>query len=140
MMKRLLIILFLPLLLSSCKTGDLLTLYSEQTYTESIGSTAPETTEITEDTGNIVLESMTNEVTAGDIATVTVKGEAGKEYSISVFYGSGISEASGLENKVADGSGRVSWSWRVGARTKSGSYKIEIRAVDALLTLYFTVV
>ena len=87
-MKRLLIILFLPLLLSSCKTGDLLTLYSEQTYTESISGTAPETTEIKVDTGNIVLESMTNEVTAGDLATVTVKGEAGKEYSISVFYSS----------------------------------------------------
>lgn len=138
-MKKLLILLIIPLLLCSCRTGDLLTLYTDDGYGGSDNQSGVSTSSPTP-SGAITLVSMTEEVNAGDVATVTVMGEANKKYSITVHYSSGESVASGLESKTSSSDGTVSWSWKVGARTRAGSYKIEIRCENELLTLYFKVV
>lgn len=139
-MKKALLILLPLLLLTSCKTGDLLTVYSEQTYPDAAETTetAGSTSELP-DTGAVTLLSMTERVGQGEVASVEVRGEPNKEYSITVFYSSGPSTAAGLESKRSDANGCVSWSWRVGSRTRAGEYKIEITGENELLTLYFTV-
>lgn len=139
-MKKALLILLPLLLLTSCKTGDLLTVYSEQTYPDASASTeTAESSSAAVDTGTILLLSLTEKVGRGETASVEVIGEPNKEYSITVFYSSGPSTAAGLESKRSDANGCVSWSWRVGSRTRAGEYKIEITGENELLTLYFTV-
>lgn len=65
-------------------------------------------------------------VRPGEEAGLIIKGTPGVEYKINVYYSSGPSKAKGLEPKVADSGGNVSWSWMVGSRTKPGKYKIVI--------------
>lgn len=65
-------------------------------------------------------------VSPGQIASVTAKGAPGAPASIEVIYSSGPSKAAGLVNKTTDGNGNVSWSWKVGTKTKPGNYPIYI--------------
>lgn len=88
--------------------------------------------------GSLRLISLTETVEVSQTASVTVKGLPNTEYDITVTYSS-ESEAAGLENKVSDNDGTVSWSWRVGARTKPGRYTIDIRCHSEKITLYFEV-
>lgn len=73
-------------------------------------------------------------------ATVTIKGAPNTTYSITVYYKSGPSEAEGLEAKVSDGDGYVSWSWKVGGRTSEGTFRIVVSGGGVSETVYFTVV
>ena len=73
-------------------------------------------------------------------ATVEITGRPNTEYSIKVHYKSGPSKASGLEAKVSDANGYVTWTWRVGSNTAPGTYRIEISDGEESITLYFTVV
>lgn len=57
-------------------------------------------------------------------ATVSITGKPNAEYSITVYYSSGASEAAGLENKTSDSNGNVSWSWKIGGKTAPGTYRI----------------
>ncbi|MBA7653174.1 hypothetical protein ES703_61017 [subsurface metagenome] len=63
--------------------------------------------------------------------------------TITVYYKSGPSSASGLYGKTADSQGNVSWSWKVGTRTTPGSWRIVVTASldDETIsqTTYFTV-
>ena len=59
-------------------------------------------------------------------ARLRIKGSPNTAYSITVYYNSGPSTASGLYTKTSDSSGYVSWSWRVGGRTSAGTYKIVV--------------
>ncbi|MDI9498263.1 MAG: hypothetical protein QM270_07250 [Bacillota bacterium] len=60
-------------------------------------------------------------------ATVTIIGVPGERYSINVMSPSGNSlEADGLDAQVADDSGTVSWSWRVGGSTKTGTGTVTV--------------
>ena len=86
----------------------------------------------------LTLLSVSDPVKRGREATLTVQGTPNTTYSIAVYYATTASTASGLENKQADASGRVTWTWRVGTRTKAGSHRIEIRGGGELLTVYFT--
>jgi hypothetical protein len=65
-------------------------------------------------------------VSPGQIASVSTKGSPNAPASIQVIYSSGPSKAAGLISKTTDGSGNVSWSWKVGTRTKPGSYDVNI--------------
>lgn len=82
---------------------------------------------------------LTETVKRGEMATVTLRGIPGQTYVITVHYPSSISTASGLEPKIADENGEVSWSWRVGSRTSEGSHRIVIEGADQILTLSFAV-
>lgn len=74
-----------------------------------------------------------------ETATVTIQGLPNTTYSITVHYKSGPSAAEGLEDKTSDGSGQVSWSWKVGGRTSPGTFNITVSGGGETLTLPFTV-
>jgi len=105
-----------------------------------VSITDPEETETPSETqpNGITLLSLTETVKRGNQATVTVKGTPGMTYTITVHYATTISQASGLEPKMAGEDGTVSWTWRVGSRTNEGTHKIEIAGGDYTLTLTFT--
>ena len=96
-----------------------------------------ETTAVREP-GKIVVTYLTDSVKKGSKATLSVTGTPGVTYSIAVYYSSSVSAAKGLEPKSADSNGNVSWSWRVGSRTKPGKHKIVISGGGESITLYFT--
>lgn len=79
----------------------------------------------TED-GQIRLIELTDRIQRGKKAKVTICGMPNTEYTIKVRYSSGYSKASGLDPKFSDENGVCSWTWRVGAQTKPGSYQITI--------------
>ena len=97
----------------------------------------PETTAVREP-GKITVTYLTENVKKGGRATLSVAGTPGMTYSITVYYSSSVSAAKGLEPKSADSNGNVSWSWRVGSRTKPGKHKIVISGGGESITLYFT--
>ncbi len=92
---------------------------------------------------DLEIVSVTTPVPAGSNATLVVRTEAGAYCTITVIYKSGPSEAAGLSDKSADGSGKVSWSWKVGARTTPGTWEIVVTArvngVTTSKTTWFTV-
>lgn len=74
----------------------------------------------------LVVTSAPGTVSKGSTASISIKGKSNTQYSIAVHYSSGVSKASGLEAKASDANGNVSWSWKIGVRTKSGTYDIVI--------------
>ncbi len=86
----------------------------------------------------ITVVSYPKRIKNGETATLTIKGLPNTEYSIKVYYSSGASKAAGLENKISDSNGNVSWKWRIGSRTNEGEHKIEISGKDVSTVLYFT--
>mgnify|MGYP003906016161 CR=1 FL=1 len=78
-------------------------------------------------------------VKAGETATLTIQGEPKTQYRIEVYYKSGLSKAEGLEAKTSDADGKVSWSWKVGAKTAPGTYKIIITSDKGKKEIPFTV-
>ncbi len=85
------------------------------------------------------ITDMTGSVLQGNKATVVIEGKVNTKYSIGVYYNSGASTAKGLEDKISDGNGVISWTWIIGARTKPGDYKIIISGGEEMITVYFTV-
>ncbi len=131
------VILLIALILTSCRSGDLMTLYSEGETTAAVTTEA--VTEPPElPVGSLKLVALTETVSAGKKASVTVQGLPNTEYFITVTYTS-VSQAKGLEEKYSDEDGIVSWSWRVGNQTKPGKYTIEIQCKTEKITLYFNV-
>ena len=70
--------------------------------------------------------ALTASVARGATARLSIRTAGKADCSITVTYNSGPSQASGLVNKIADSSGRIMWSWKVGTRTARGSYPIDI--------------
>ena len=83
--------------------------------------------------------SITSPISAGSNATIKIKGTPNTNYSITVHYKSGPSTADGLNNKSSDSEGYVEWTWKVGSRTSSGSWRIVISSSVDSITEYFTV-
>lgn len=83
--------------------------------------------------------SVTSPVIGGNNATLTAKGKPGTEYDIRVVYSSGESSAEGLENKTAAADGTVSWTWKVGSRTKPGTYTITVKGGGETDTITITI-
>lgn len=90
-------------------------------------------------TYEIELISMTTPIPQGKTATVSVHGKANTEHSIKVMYSSGPSNAKGLESKMSDENGNVSWTWRIGASTAVGTYEVKITDGNQNLTLYIEI-
>lgn len=105
---------------------------------ETTASETATTVESREPTG-ISLDYLTTPIKINAKATVRIKGKPDTEYKISVFYSSAASTAKGLEAKISDGDGIVSWTWKVGARTKEGDFKIVISGGGETFTTYFRV-
>lgn len=85
----------------------------------------------------IVLEPGTIQRDSG--ATLSFMGDPDTLYSITVYVKSGASGAKGLEPKVSDGTGYVSWSWWVGSNSTPGTYKIVITSEDMVQILEYTI-
>jgi len=76
--------------------------------------------------GGLDILSVTSPISKGANATLTAKTSPNANCSITAYYKSGPSTAAGLVPKTADSSGMVSWIWKVGARTTSGTWRIVI--------------
>src|SRR5207247_3403049 len=73
---------------------------------------------------SIEITSLTSPVSPGSSARLEIQTAAGAVCNILVVYKSGPSQARGLEPKVADTRGQISWVWRVGTNTSSGKWRI----------------
>ena len=116
----------------------------------SIISTSTTTTQTTTITPTIPtsplslqIVSVTSPIAAGANATLSVKTEPGANCTITVYYKSGPSSATGLTPKTTDSNGNVSWTWEVGSNTTPGSWRIVVTASLGGQTVqqevYFTV-
>lgn len=77
---------------------------------------------------SLQIVSVTSPVKTGASATLTAKTSPGAECTITVYYKSGASTASGLVKKSADTNSNVSWTWNTSSNTTPGSYKIVVTA------------
>ena len=79
-------------------------------------------------TGQLAISvvSLTSPIKPGATASLTIQTLPGAACSIQVHYKSGPSGAAGLGAKTADGSGNVTWSWKVGSSTAKGSWSIVV--------------
>ena len=75
----------------------------------------------------LTIASVTSPVKTGATATLNAATSAGASCTITVNYKSGPSKASGLGPKMADANGNVSWSWKVGATTTPGTWRIVVK-------------
>ena len=73
-------------------------------------------------------------------ATVSIVGKPYTKYSITVYYKSGPSTAEGLEDKISDANGNVSWTWQIGGRTSPGTYRLVITGGGESIEREFTIV
>lgn len=94
---------------------------------------------VSETAARIELLSLTETVSGGDVASISVRGEPGELYAVAVHYSSGVSKAKGLEPAVADADGVVAWSWKIGAKTAPGTYEIVVTGGGKTLNVSFTV-
>ena len=87
--------------------------------------------------------SVTSPVKQGESVTLKAQTMAGARCSISVYYKSVRSGLADLNEKTAEASGAVSWTWRTGNDLAPGSYRIEITSrlgeKSESKTVYFTV-
>ena len=88
---------------------------------ESSSDSSPRTT-----SSNINLVSLDSPVSKGSDVTVSIKGLPNTTYDIDVIYSSGASKASGLEDKISDSEGNVSWTFKVSSNVKPGTYEVKI--------------
>lgn len=78
----------------------------------------------------VEIVSITSPVKPGANATLIAQTTPGADCSITVYYKSGPSSASGLGATTADSSGRVSWTWKVGTSTTPGSWRVVVKATS----------
>jgi beta-lactamase superfamily II metal-dependent hydrolase len=90
-------------------------------------------------TGGLDILSVTSPVDKGSLATLTAKTSPNASCTITVSYKSGPSHASELGPKSADARGTVSWTWRVGAGTTSGTWSINVTCNGVTKSTTFTV-
>lgn len=101
------------------------------TQPATVPTTQPETepTEIepteTEYTG-LTIADWSQTVSPGDTGFVTIQGKPGVTYTITVTYKSGPSKAKGLDPQTADDQGAVTWNWKIGSKTSSGTFNITV--------------
>lgn len=77
---------------------------------------------------SLTVLSVSSPVAPGGTATLSALTSPGAHCTITVYYKSGPSKATGLSPKDADGAGRVSWTWTVGRNTTPGNWRIVVTA------------
>ncbi len=105
-----------------------------ETILQSVTNLPEPESEITVNINSLSLISITSPISLGNTASVKIQGRPDTVYNIAVHYSSGISSASGLEDKTSDSSGYIEWSWKIGNRTKTGTYKVDIKGGDETFT------
>ena len=66
-------------------------------------------------------------------ATIKFKGEALAEYSVSVYYSSGLSTSKSLSPVSADSTGIFGWSWKIPKTAKTGEIRIVVTSKNSYL-------
>jgi micrococcal nuclease len=74
----------------------------------------------------VKLTKRTASVARNTKASVTIKTKPGAECGIDVQYKSGSSTAAGLQPKIANSKGAITWKWLVGRETSKGRAPIVI--------------
>ena len=74
----------------------------------------------------ISIISLSSPVAPFSDATLQIRSSPGARCTITVLYKSGPSRARGLYPQTADGTGRVTWRWRVGSNTTPGRWPIVV--------------
>jgi competence protein ComEC len=77
---------------------------------------------------SLEVTSVTSPVAPGANATLLANTFPSASCTITVYYKSGPSTASGLTPKTADANGNVSWTWKVGTNTTPGNWRISVTA------------
>lgn len=103
--------------------------------TDSISTTSP-----TQKSTSIEFIAWPQTTTRNENVTVTIHGAPYTEYSITVYYKSGASDADGLERKTSDADGYVSWTWHIGGRTSAGTFEITVQGGGEKETVEFTII
>lgn len=97
---------------------------------ETIAETEPETettaSETTKAEPEVKLVSIISPISAGEIQTLTIKGEPNTEYTLKVRYSTGFSSAQGLGKAKTDANGKVTWSWKVGIGTDTQTAQAKV--------------
>lgn len=97
---------------------------------ETITKTEPETETTAPETAKaepeVKLVSIISPISAGEIQTLTIKGEPSTEYTLKVRYSTGFSSAKGLGKAKTDVNGNVTWSWKVGIGTDTQTAQAEV--------------
>lgn len=92
---------------------------------------------------SLKIVSITSPIEAGSYAVLIAEATPNSQCTITVYYNSGPSSASGLGAKTADSNGNVSWEWKIGSNTSPGEYKIIVTSSlnnhTVSKTVYFTV-
>jgi hypothetical protein len=96
----------------------------------------PEPAEDPAPQGRVIIVEEPGTVRRGATASVKTRSGANVQCDINVYYKSGPSSAAGLYPKTTDANGYVSWSWKVGTRTTSGSWPVEITCGRASVRTY----
>ena len=103
-------------------------------------STATVATNIpTPASSGLTIVSVTSPISRGGNAKLVAKTNPNASCSITVYVKSGPSTAAGLVPKKADGSGQVSWAWKVGSRTTPGNWSIVVTCDGVTQETTFTV-
>lgn len=100
----------------------------------------PEPDETDRGEGHTITDiTVTSPVAPNSKALLTAHVLPDTVYSITVYYSSGPSTAKGLTDKTSHADGTVSWEWKVGQRTKAGTYRIVITGGGDSVETTFTV-
>lgn len=114
---------------------------AKTTTTTKPTQTTPKTTTTTKPKTQPISGNTSYTFRRNENATISIKGNPGTEYMITVIYPSGTaSTAEGLESKKADSNGNVSWTWHIGGRTKPGEGTARISGGGAEIKVTFEVV
>lgn len=97
------------------------------------------TTKAAEYTG-LKITDISSKVQNNNYATISIQGKPNTEYTCSVKYSSKWSEADGLGTKTSDKNGKITWKWKVGARTKAGEHDIRVVGGDETIKTTFVTV
>ncbi|BCJ85894.1 thermonuclease family protein [Effusibacillus dendaii] len=112
--------------------------FTNDATTNSAQSSQPSTPS-TASTDEVKIVSLTSPVSPGDNTTLVAQVPPNTQANITVYYKSGTSKAEGLEPKMSDSNGHVSWTWKVGTRTTPGSWRVVVSAGGQSATAYLQV-
>ncbi len=93
----------------------------------------PKENQVSKNNQSIQITEFTETAHKGETAKVSIQGLPNTRYQIHVTYES-ESQAKGLEEKVSDENGKVSWTWKIGTNTKTKEATITITGGENTIT------
>ena len=85
------------------------------------------------------LSYLPNSVHPGDNTRIEIIGAPNTLYNINVYYPSGLSAAKAFADKYSTEDGRVSWEFKVSAKTTAEKLRVVIRSENSYLSFYIPI-